>query len=289
MLLNKVGFSFLLIVVSFTAYIVAIINVISFFFAFIGMPTISLLLSGTMLSTLMFFRLAEIPLQKLGNKERQWTEAVLKYIFLTKEERKNSNIDKELWGRTLFIIYVLVIFKLITNNQRKIISTVVKPSILTILLAIITMSLGNEIIMFSRIILFYGFVRMGIHYADTQTSDNELKYKSSWLKVLLEGGRIVFIVLFFLSRDAFFPICFPSILSERIILDGIVATIALDSVIAAWRGINTKNKDVNSDETEVQNLTLPNRRRSFRGRPFPRTRKKERHIHHRHRRTTKPN
>ena len=115
------------------------------------------------------------------------------------------------------------------------------PSFVTAFVLLYSNFLGQNTQMFMHIMSIYAFIRLYLHFFDNAKSEEKFKKFPFVIKTILETARVFSMFLIVLGRDRTILLELPPST-----LEGVVATIAVDSALSAWKNFS---KSRNTEDT----------------------------------------
>lgn len=236
----------------------AVINAILIILAFVA-PTVAFVLSAILLTFLaILYCLGKIigrrinraveKAQEEGNIEnleadadeeafKRAIEKIFRIFFHGFDEGEDP--PTETWVKALLVLAFAIFFAMAFWKWLGMALVLTIPSVMLSFVMIYTGSIGDNLEIFLHVVIIYFFLRLYVTFTLTQLNvAKRVKIIPMAVKMLLEAARIVVIVITVLNMD-----CFTGINMPPSLLHGIVATIAIDTIIKeALSYISKKNK-----------------------------------------------
>ena len=160
-----------------------------------------------------------------GAKLETWIEGMQNSENI---EVESDNVENNELAIVAFIIFILIIiaYLIIWDWLKRALRLSLFPFLISLTVAHINF-LGENKEMFLCVVAIYIFLRLCVNYSLDQIKEsNKAENNILLLKVIAESWRFVFIAIAVLNRDGF-----EAIQIHPSVIDGIIATLILDSMI----------------------------------------------------------
>ncbi|MCL2372366.1 MAG: hypothetical protein FWC78_03070 [Defluviitaleaceae bacterium] len=229
-----------------TTLAIAVINIVIFAMAFI-VPIIALTFAIAVFAILVI-------LVCLGKILRVTSCMFLKNLQETTNKiEDDAEREKQHMKNAVTVIVMvfmwLVYFMEFYKTWRRWLLGLVLSSLIAIMVIVYSdlCEIGQHLTTFLYIVMIYTFMRLLVHFTLNPFGENAALNKfPHFLKILLEAARIVLIIMAVIGEDGTLTI---SWLSPSILMS-VVATIAIDTIMATLEKIGPKPKNTDAPENQ---------------------------------------